>query len=532
MPQNRRKYIRRFGENHDFTSGYISAKPSIYRQNQSVVTPIDNTRVSQKYNRPAAKYRPIQSRSLTQQRDVIKGNGKIFPKENTVDSKLAKLKESIKKAESNNRERKLYDKATKYLNDYYSAPTISNFFNKMKDNSVPFNPNGNLITGTPPIASTTSGVNFIKNSKSSNIWRLLDSSVDYTSPVGSQKFKEAVRDRAIKYALNGEQPINITKGTKVKPELLGYTREELPYPTIITDEFRKAILPRLVNNRIKNITKQSKRFGYDDWSLRQWINNNRSQYKKIYDDIKNEKYIEASEQVFNDYNRPNSGRTIGFYDTDSRKVVSKKGVNPRRVLGHELRHWLDYGSVPLIQFERDLLKKAYNEEFDRIPLTYQGYDKDYDMNPERVTTNRDLRRWLLGDKINKLSIKDQNKIIDRLSKDKIIQGLQEANGYSYHYWDLLDSEGNITDELIQNLKNAMKYVGGVAVPGMIAYGMQDRNNYKNGGTIHINPANRGKFNATKRRTGKTTEELTHSKNPKTRKRAIFAQNAAKWRKRS
>lgn len=28
--------------------------------------------------------------------------------------------------------------------------------------------------------------------------------------------------------------------------------------------------------------------------------------------------------------------------------------------------------------------------------------------------------------------------------------------------------------------------------------------------------------------GKSTEELTHSKNPLTRKRAIFAQNAAKW----
>lgn len=47
--------------------------------------------------------------------------------------------------------------------------------------------------------------------------------------------------------------------------------------------------------------------------------------------------------------------------------------------------------------------------------------------------------------------------------------------------------------------------------------------------IHINPANRGKFNATKRRTGKTTEELTHSKNPLTRKRAIFAMNARKWK---
>ena len=51
---------------------------------------------------------------------------------------------------------------------------------------------------------------------------------------------------------------------------------------------------------------------------------------------------------------------------------------------------------------------------------------------------------------------------------------------------------------------------------------------KYGGKIHIKKKNRGKFNALKKRTGKTTEELTHSKNPLTRKRAIFAQNAAKW----
>ena len=52
--------------------------------------------------------------------------------------------------------------------------------------------------------------------------------------------------------------------------------------------------------------------------------------------------------------------------------------------------------------------------------------------------------------------------------------------------------------------------------------------FANGGGIHIKPENRGKFTETKRRTGKTTEELTHSKNPLTRKRAIFAQNARKW----
>lgn len=52
--------------------------------------------------------------------------------------------------------------------------------------------------------------------------------------------------------------------------------------------------------------------------------------------------------------------------------------------------------------------------------------------------------------------------------------------------------------------------------------------YRSGG-IHINPANKGKFNALKARTGKSTAELTHSSNPLTRKRAIFAQNARKWR---
>lgn len=45
--------------------------------------------------------------------------------------------------------------------------------------------------------------------------------------------------------------------------------------------------------------------------------------------------------------------------------------------------------------------------------------------------------------------------------------------------------------------------------------------------VYINPANRGKFNATKKRTGKTTKELTHSKNPLTIKRAIFALNVSK-----
>ena len=59
--------------------------------------------------------------------------------------------------------------------------------------------------------------------------------------------------------------------------------------------------------------------------------------------------------------------------------------------------------------------------------------------------------------------------------------------------------------------------------GLISY-------IKKGKKIYIKPENRGKFNERKKRTGKTTEELTHSKNPITRKRAIFAQNAKRWKK--
>ncbi len=53
---------------------------------------------------------------------------------------------------------------------------------------------------------------------------------------------------------------------------------------------------------------------------------------------------------------------------------------------------------------------------------------------------------------------------------------------------------------------------------------------KNGGYagIHIKKKNIGKFTSTKDKTRETTEELTHSSNPITKKRAIFAQNAKKW----
>ena len=83
----------------------------------------------------------------------------------------------------------------------------------------------------------------------------------------------------------------------------------------------------------------------------------------------------------------------------------------------------------------------------------------------------------------------------------------------------------------QNYHNAWKVLTGNFLPAAVITGgtfgaLQE---HDKGKSIHINPANKGKFNATKKRTGKTTEQLAHSKNPLTRKRAIFALNSRKFK---
>lgn len=83
----------------------------------------------------------------------------------------------------------------------------------------------------------------------------------------------------------------------------------------------------------------------------------------------------------------------------------------------------------------------------------------------------------------------------------------------------------------QDYHNAWKVLTGNFLPAAVITGgtfgaLQE---HDKGKSIYINPANIGKFNATKKRTGKTTEQLAHSKNPLTRKRAIFALNSRKFK---
>ena len=57
----------------------------------------------------------------------------------------------------------------------------------------------------------------------------------------------------------------------------------------------------------------------------------------------------------------------------------------------------------------------------------------------------------------------------------------------------------------------------------------EHNKFKTGGPIHINPKNKGKFNALLKRTGKSASWFKAHGTPLQRKRATFALNARKWK---
>ena len=92
------------------------------------------------------------------------------------------------------------------------------------------------------------------------------------------------------------------------------------------------------------------------------------------------------------------------------------------------------------------------------------------------------------------------------------------------YMNNLTDQNNFMSQ--QTLRNYS--TSGVTSNGSYAYG-GELPEYGKGGKIHIKKANRGKFTAYKKRTGKTTEEALHSKDPHVRKMANFAKNAKKWK---
>ena len=173
------------------------------------------------------------------------------------------------------------------------------------------------------------------------------------------------------------------------------------------------------------------------------------------------------------------------------------------------------------------------------------YDADYPMfilangTIESIDTH-DFKRMLRPEDAQKIL---SNDVLEELDESDFFDAFESfiKNNYPDFYdnfsYEMLDGFSSYDyieknwDELARSLMQQPVNEGRVLemteeeLKSMIKYGT---NKLLEKSGIHIDPENEGKFTATKERTGKSTEELTHSKNPLTRKRAVFAQNVKKW----
>lgn len=215
-----------------------------------------------------------------------------------------------------------------------------------------------------------------------------------------------------------------------------------------------------------------------------------------------------------------SGSNLGGYVGPSGEVVINKDILNNRdqlryVLGHEIAgHWFDQ-HYPLTVPQMSTV--GYGMPFKQDFLAERPwFNAIKEANAERrafqLMTYFD--KGVLGEDLDEaikhMPMAEAKRYIDRLGYTR---------GINWQWPDLLPFK--------QAATSVPAAGAGIYLAGNEEYKNGKLPGYSNG-KIRIKPANRGKFNATKKRTGKTTEELTHSKNPLTRKRAIFAQNAKKW----
>ncbi len=200
----------------------------------------------------------------------------------------------------------------------------------------------------------------------------------------------------------------------------------------------------------------------------------------------------------------NDGKYI-FYNTNS-NIPTTESLKKHEIT-HALNSNINGHNIPQLNTIDNIMHARYGSDwiYDPDYSPERGGDYYYD-NPDEIYARLMSTRYSAG--LNPQDI---------ITKERLQEMRDGNNVQDYDKDNLLN---RYDDDTLLRLFNE------------VAQNNTDDNmvNYAaNGGSIHIDPKNRGKFNATKKRTGKTTEELTHSKNPLTRKRAIFAQNAKKWK---
>lgn len=293
-----------------------------------------------------------------------------------------------------------------------------------------------------------------------------------------------------------------------------YGKNYNQYPTQVKNSIENSVYPRMRE-------------------MRPLLTDN--QFKSAFNYAADGKYTAYPVKTFQAANGPESRITASYYpDADHIAVRAGRITDD---LGHEIEHKLD-DAIPMTKQEDNILSNAYKQ-----------IAKD-----ERKTTNYEARKALLGPYADQnLSILEQNKIIDAASDEEIFEAVAKSNGYGYDFMEALRENDQLTIEIANAIRQAMKKVGAYSAPivsGAALYNsmqgagilapqqviVDGLNNYNKGKDIYIKPSKRGTFTAAAKKRGKSVQAFASQvlANPGNyssamRKKAQFARNAKKWK---
>lgn len=248
------------------------------------------------------------------------------------------------------------------------------------------------------------------------------------------------------------------------------------------------------------------------------------------------------DEMFRDNTKEILTRALGYYNRGQESYRMRLFPNTEYGLNTALKGINPYDIVNMFTNEEE--ESEYDRNDPAIMLDLYPFRSVSESELEEILTPEWCIRAFGNDMYEYLDDSDCADAFEYyLDVNKI-----DKSGWDYEWEDEhlynVDWENVSFEELAKTLEGGQQAPTGPADEGMVFEMTEEElkkfvsesaiaayNKLKEGKSgIHIDPKNKGKFNATKERTGKSTEELTHSKNPLTRKRANFARMAKRgWK---
>lgn len=282
--------------------------------------------------------------------------------------------------------------------------------------------------------------------------KVVKKAIDYRMPSGDDvvnKMRKYYAERELEGTLDGIQIStgDIAKDPYINRMGIAEGKKYTKYPSVVVENLENSIYSRMK-------------------AMRPWLKP--EEFAKQFFSLADGKWTSHPVETFK-YAYGDGSNVIGQFSPNTGNIAVRAGSDVEAVLLHEIRHKLDDG-IPLTEEEENILRAAYGDKFLEIPKVdptweQSGLGRDYNIWDEAVTTNRDARDKALGKvKAREWPVGLQNKIIDKLSDQQILEAVAGANGYGRSFVDNLIGDGPldarlVPKEQIKAWREAMKKVG-------------------------------------------------------------------------